>query len=630
MTTLKRLTSLIIVFTLLGISTFIEKGEIHPVYASPDIHQGNLILSGNNVTTIEGQFDINGSIIVEENATLILKNAVINFTQKEWKQFNITLRNPTNGNPRLLVSYATIISTLDIQFEMYFYGNSTAQISHLFVHNKIIAYETSWLNITDSLHIWYIDLRDSSSANISNSEFWYVKPHDTASVFMKDSEIIMAMENYGTSTSSVSNTTIGFLGTYTSSITALSNCNISNMRPQGGQLSSLTAFDCNIDNFDVSTSCPIYMSNCTASSFEAGGKSNVTLSDCSVNGMYIHSSSFVTVLNELTTNGSIIVEENATLTLADALLNFTQTENWQFELTLDNPANGNPKLHISNTIVTSTYSYSIKLHQNSSGVINDTQLTAAIGHYCWLWTYDSVTSSLQNLTVHGLSSSSSSGISLLDSTVVILNIYESCDASAHNSTIKTANSYGTATIYISECTLNNVQTFDQSVVSIFDSTVYSLYSQNVTTIWLENSTYVDYIVFNESKIFICWYLDVQVEDSISQAVPSATVTASYPNGTQADSDLTDGYGWTRLTLIEKMINMTGEFSIENYTVEASYDIYQDQTTVNMTENKEVLLQLSFVIPEFPSLTILSLLMIVMLLVMIVYRRHRRVTLKLSS
>lgn len=44
--------------------------------SSDGVYQGNLILNGNNVTLIEGRFDINGSIIVEENATLILRNAV--------------------------------------------------------------------------------------------------------------------------------------------------------------------------------------------------------------------------------------------------------------------------------------------------------------------------------------------------------------------------------------------------------------------------------------------------------------------------------------------------------------------------------------------------------------------------
>jgi len=59
----------------------VYKENIPQIKASSDIHQGDLVLVGNNVTVIEGQFDINGSILVEENATLILRNAVLNFTQ---------------------------------------------------------------------------------------------------------------------------------------------------------------------------------------------------------------------------------------------------------------------------------------------------------------------------------------------------------------------------------------------------------------------------------------------------------------------------------------------------------------------------------------------------------------------
>lgn len=77
------------------------KTDISTVAAFPDIYQGNLVLTDNNVTTITGRFDINGSIIVEENATLVLTNAVVNFTQSDMYQYNVTLGNPSNGNPRL-------------------------------------------------------------------------------------------------------------------------------------------------------------------------------------------------------------------------------------------------------------------------------------------------------------------------------------------------------------------------------------------------------------------------------------------------------------------------------------------------------------------------------------------------
>jgi len=127
----------------------------------------------------------------------------------------------------------------------------------------------------------------------------------------------------------------------------------------------------------------------------------------------------------------------------------------------------------------------------------------------------------------------------------------------------------------------------------------------------------------EGKVYVSWYLDVQVIDSIGQDVPSANVTATFSNGTEAESKLTDLSGWTRLTLMDKMINTTGEYPVGNYTVEATYDIHSDQTTVNMTENQQITLTLAgFIIPEFPSFLILPLFMVATLLAVILYRRKQ--------
>jgi hypothetical protein len=139
--------------------------------------------------------------------------------------------------------------------------------------------------------------------------------------------------------------------------------------------------------------------------------------------------------------------------------------------------------------------------------------------------------------------------------------------------------------------------------------------------WLTNSTHVDNVVYNASQVFVCWYLDVHVEDSGGQAVPSATATASYLNGTQAASDLTDENGWIRLTLIEKRVNTTGEFPLGNYTVTADYDIYQDKATVDMIDNQEIVLVLGFVIPEFPSSIILLLQIITATLLALLVKKN---------
>jgi len=93
---------------------------------TPAIHQGNLVISGNTVTVLEGRFDINGSIIIEQNATLLLRNAVLNFTQKGMNH-NITLRNPAAGSPRL-IAYNSTVTANGYDLRLHLLGNSSGRL----------------------------------------------------------------------------------------------------------------------------------------------------------------------------------------------------------------------------------------------------------------------------------------------------------------------------------------------------------------------------------------------------------------------------------------------------------------------------------------------------------------------
>ena len=62
-----------------------------------EVHGAGLQLSGNNVTVMEGYHEINGSITVEENATLVLRNAIINFTSTHDYQFETRLVRAARG-----------------------------------------------------------------------------------------------------------------------------------------------------------------------------------------------------------------------------------------------------------------------------------------------------------------------------------------------------------------------------------------------------------------------------------------------------------------------------------------------------------------------------------------------------
>ena len=163
--------------------------------------------------------------------------------------------------------------------------------------------------------------------------------------------------------------------------------------------------------------------------------------------------------------------------------------------------------------------------------------------------------------------------------------------------------------------------YGKSNATITDSTVGTLFSYDYTKVWLVNSTALHIQYSMEGKIYVSWYLDAHVIDSIGQNVLSANVTATYPNATVVESKLADANGWARFTLLEKMMNATGEYPVGNCTVEATYDIYSDATTANMTENQQITLTLAdFIIPEFPSFLILPLFIIATLLAVIIYKR----------
>jgi len=326
-----------------------------------------------------------------------------------------------------------------------------------------------------------------------------------------------------------------------------------------------------------------------------------------------------TIEGEFNINGSIIVKENATLILRNAVINFTQTSDWQYIMSFGNPLNGNPRLKATNTTITSTHKYRVNLAKYTYVNVSDSKFVGSLPlAYCWLWV--SCTAYFHNLTVHGMSTTSSSDIFLSKSSIGTLNVY-SGSVSVYDSNIDGANTYGDGIILMDKCTIYALQTSDQSQQYISNSTITRISAHKETLVWLVNSTFTEHYLYNQSRVFVFWYLNVHVIDKLSQDVPSANVTAAYPNATVAESRLTDLNGWARLTLMEKMLNATGEYPIGNYTVTATYGTYSNQTEVNMTGNQVVTLRLKdFVIPEFSSILILPMLMTTVLLAFVIRKR----------
>jgi len=447
---------------------FVQKGSLPSVRASSPIYQGNLILTGNNVTVIEGRFDINGSIIVKENATLILRNALVNFTEVEDFQFNMTFQNPVNGNPRLMVENATITSNsfgLIVQFD----GNSSAKINELSatLYSQLLLCSSSSALVEDSTG-GYINLQHSSVLTMSDSSFVELSGWDYP-------------------------------------IVTISNCTLDVLHAEGNAV--FTATNCTINNSveisPLSTNCSVtglasgyisywsFKQNCSVAVPSIGATPNFTLTDTRVGG-------------------------------------------WSF-LTWGT----------SNTSISNSELYALHAYGFSAFSIYN----SAISGYLYGW--------------------------------------------------------------------------DSSRWRLYDTTAYGLYSFDNSRFWLTNSTSNYYYIYDHSEIYVSWYLDAHIVDSIGQDVPSANVAATHPNTIVAESQLTNSSGWARLTLTEKIMNASGRYPVGNYTVEAAYESYSDNATMSMAGNKQITLTLEgLVIPEFPSLTILPLFMVVTLLAVMVYKRKQ--------
>jgi len=109
----------LILFTLSLLNS--GKSFNNPIYKTESF-SGDLILSGNQVYEIcDKTFEIDGSIVITENATLLVRNATLKIVNPAIH--NITLQKPKNGNPRLTLINSTLTSTS--VFEVHLLQNAT-------------------------------------------------------------------------------------------------------------------------------------------------------------------------------------------------------------------------------------------------------------------------------------------------------------------------------------------------------------------------------------------------------------------------------------------------------------------------------------------------------------------------
>ena len=339
-------------------------------------------------------------------------------------------------------------------------------------------------------------------------------------------------------------------------------------------------------------------------------------------------------------NGSVYVEGNATLILTNAVVNFTKAG----EIHMRYPANGNPRFQVENTEFVGAGCEG-RFSGNSSATFSNATGDA------YFYFSEETSGSIVDSALVGLQARGSAAIAVLNSSLQYVDVVlADGEASVVNlspgffdlwdfqedcsvvSTPKTAapdvvfsgtevgfwsfSFQNNSTASVAQCELLQLHTNEHSTVDVYDSVIDTVELYHSATVTLTNTTCGLLRPFGEGGVWVYWYLDVHVLDSSpfpGQSVGSANVSAVFSNGTLAGKALTGVDGWTRLTLMEKMANATGNYAVGSYTVNATYLSYSSGATVNMSGNQAVTLALlGFVVPEFPSVLLMMLMMVPLL------------------
>jgi hypothetical protein len=344
-------------------------------------------------------------------------------------------------------------------------------------------------------------------------------------------------------------------------------------------------------------------------------------------------------------NGSIIVTENATLILQDAIVNLTSISDGIF---LQDPANGNPRLQANNATISGNNDN--RIYDNSSVILTNCSTDDS-------WYFDeNSNATIFNTAAEGLQARANSTVAVTNSTIRYLDLVtENANASVHDlspgffdawdlwsecSIIPAANakvphftltnstiewwSFSFQGQCVSEITRSEILHLHLNMIGyvrVYDSSLGTIEPYSIPIIELINSTCSNLDFHGDAQVYSYWYLQVKVTDSIQNNVNLANVTVAFPNSTIRGSGLTDINGIVQFTLMEKTVNVTGDYPVGNYSVTANYETYNASSTVNFTESQQIILKLEeLVIPEFPSFLVLALFMAATLLAVKARRR----------
>lgn len=206
--------------------------------------------------------------------------------------------------------------------------------------------------------------------------------------------------------------------------------------------------------------------------------------------------------------------------------------------------------------------------------------------------------------------------------------YDCSVATLRNCTLEYFYAYDFSKIMIQDylgarSTLGYAYAYDQSTITFTRSAVGNLYAYEDSYVQLIGTMHSLIRAYDRATIQVAWFLTVRVVDRNNQNVSLASVAFRDMSGTRTNSTLTNLEGIAVLALVEKTVNATGTYPVGVYAVNATQSGHSNVVNIVMIENRELLVQLDFIIPEFLPVILILVLVATTIAVLGAYRLRRR-------
>jgi hypothetical protein len=172
-------------------------------------------------------------------------------------------------------------------------------------------------------------------------------------------------------------------------------------------------------------------------------------------------------------------------------------------------------------------------------------------------------------------------------------------------------------------TLGYAYAYDYSTITFTDSASGYVYAYDDSCVQLIGTMHSIIRAYDRATIQVAWFLRVRVIDRNNQNVSLASVAFRDVTGTRTNSTLTNLEGIAAFAIVEKIVNATGAYPVGVYTVNATYSGHSDFRNIEVIENRELLMQLDLIIPEFLPVILILVLVATTIAVLGAYKLRRR-------